>query len=153
MNILIADIECDSLKPSVIWMVGTLNYHTDEYISYHGDTLVDGLLALESADKLIFYNGTGYDVPVIERLTEGLIKINKKRIIECLTLSRRFTTLKNHKLKTWGEMFDFPKGDHSDFSKYSPEMDIYCERDCRLTKLIFDLLNDISMEQGNESLI
>jgi hypothetical protein len=153
MKVLITDLECDSLKPSTIHMVGVLNYFTDEYMSYHGDNVVDGLLEIESADLLIFYNGTGYDIPVIERLTNGLVKINRSKVIEVLNMSRRYVTMENHKLKQWGKLFGFPKGDHSDFSKYSPEMDIYCERDCRLTKMVFDILNEIAMEKGNKCLI
>jgi uncharacterized protein YprB with RNaseH-like and TPR domain len=109
MKVLITDLECDSLKPSTIHMVGVLNYFTDEYTSYHGDNVVDGLLEIESADLLIFYNGTGYDIPVIERLTNGLVKINRSKVIEVLNMSRRYVTMENHKLKKWGQLFGFPK--------------------------------------------
>lgn len=153
MSILIADLECDSLKPSKIHLVGVLDYHTDEFTDYNGDNVAEGLVRIASADKVIFYNGLGYDVPVIERLTEGLVVFDRKRIIECLDLSRRYVTMKNHKLKTWGEMFDFPKGDHTDFTKWSPNMSVYCERDCRLTKLVFNLLNELAMENGSPNLL
>ncbi len=154
MSILIADLECESLKPTTIHMVGVLDYDTDEFYDYHGDEVVDGLLRLQEADRIIFYNGRGYDVPVIEKLTAGLVTISPTQIIETLDLSRRYVhNLENHKLKTWGEVFDFPKGDHNDFTKWSPEMSIYCERDCRLTKLVFNFLNGLGVEQGAQCLI
>lgn len=153
MSVLIADIECDSLKPTTIHMVGVLDYFTDEFIDYNGDNVAEGLIRISEASQVIFYNGLGYDVPVIERLTEGMISLKKDRIIECLDLSRKYVTMKNHKLATWGELFDFPKGDHTDFSKWSPEMSIYCERDCRLTKKVFDILNELAIEKGSPNLL
>lgn len=153
MSVLIADIECESLKPTTIHMVGILDYFTDTFTDYHGDDVAEGLVRLASASQVIFYNGIGYDVPVIERLTEGMIMFERTRIIECLDLSRKYVTMKNHKLATWGELFDFPKGDHNDFTKWSPEMSVYCERDCRLTKKVFDILNELGMEKGSPNLI
>jgi len=153
-QILIADLETDSLRPSTIHMVGLLSYTTDEFFDYHGEEgVAEGLMRMAEADMLIFYNGVGYDLPVIERLTEGLIKIPKTKIIETLDLSRRYASLPNHKLKQWGEIFDFPKGDHKDFSKWTPEMGVYCERDCRLTKKVFDLLNEMAIEKGHGDLL
>lgn len=153
MSVLIADIECDSLKPTTIHMVGVLDYFTDEFIDYNGDNVAEGLIRIAEASQVIFYNGLGYDVPVIERLTEGMISLKKDRIIECLDLSRKYVTMKNHKLATWGELFDFPKGDHTDFTKWSPEMSVYCERDCRLTKKVFDILNELAIEKGSPNLL
>ena len=153
MQILIADIETDSLKPSTIHMVGLLDYHTDEFFDYHGEELVDGLLRMAEADILILYNGIGYDIPVIEKLTNGLIKFNRKRIIEVLNLSRKLVQLENHKLKTWGNMFENYKGDHKDFSKYSVEMSEYCAQDCRLTKQTFDFLNELGIDKGHGNVL
>lgn len=152
-KILVADLECESLRPSIIHMVGILDYETDEFIDYHGADVSDGLLRLAKADKIIFYNGKGYDVPVISRLTDGLINLQPNQIIEVLDLSRRLVEMQNHKLKTWGEIFDFPKGDHTDFTKWSPNMSVYCERDCRLTKKVFDFLCLMAIEQGQGTLV
>jgi hypothetical protein len=151
--ILVADLECNSLHPSIIHMVGILDYITDEFHDYHEDDVAEGLLRLSTADKIIFYNGVGYDVPVIKRLTSGLVTIKRDKIIEVLDLSRSLVKLPNHKLKQWGELFDFPKGDHTDFSKWSPSMSAYCERDCRLTKKVFDLLNEMNVEKGRQNLL
>lgn len=81
MSVLIADIECESLKPTTIHMVGILDYFTDTFTDYHGDDVAEGLVRLASASQVIFYNGIGYDVPVIERLTEGINPLNH-RIVE-----------------------------------------------------------------------
>lgn len=153
MSILIADIETNDLDPNIIWMVGVLDYKTDVFTSYHGDDVAVGILRLLEADRVIFYNGLGFDVPVMERLTEGLAKFDRQKIIECLNLSRSYVSMANHKLATWGEIFGFPKGDHSDFSRYSEEMRAYCERDCRLTKMIFEFLHEQHIKRGKKTLL
>lgn len=135
-------------------MVGVLDYITDEFRDYHGDDVAEGLVRIAEADCVIFYNGKGYDIPVIVRLTEGLVTFDPECVVECLDLSRKHVReLDNHKLKTWGEIFEFPKGDHTDFSKWSEEMSEYCERDCRLTKKVFDFLNHLAKENGSVCLI
>lgn len=152
-EVLIADLECDSLRPSTIHMVGVLCLKTDQFTDYNGDRVAEGLVRIAEAKQVIFYNGLGYDVPVIERLTDGLVTFERERIIECLDLSRKLVKMKNHKLITWGDVFDFPKGDYHDFTRYTPEMSVYCERDCRLTKKVFEFLNEFGMEQGSPNLL
>ena len=154
MSILIGDIETNAIHmPSDIWMVGVLDYDSDVFTAYHGDDVAEGLLRLAEADLAIGHNFKGYDIKNIERMTAGLVKFDMRKVIDTLDLSRRHATLKDHKLKTWGEMFDFPKGDYTDFSRFRPEMIPYCERDCRLTKLVFDLLNDLAVEKGQQCLV
>ena len=153
-EILVGDIETDAIyMPRNIWMVGVLNWETDQFDAYTGDDVVDGLIRLAEADLAIGHNFVGYDVKNIERMTNNLVKFDRKKIVDTLDLSRKFVELKDHKLKTWGELFDFPKGDYTDFSKFDPKMVPYCERDCRLTKKIFDFLNELSIEKGNECLV
>ncbi len=154
LSILIGDIETDAIHmPRNLWMVGVLDYFTDEFTAYHGDDVVDGLLRLSEADLVIGHNFKGYDIKNIERMTDQLVMFDRSRVVDTLDLSRKHAKLKDHKLKTWGEMFSFPKGDFTDFSRFSPEMIPYCERDCRLTKLIFDLLNEMAVEKGNRCLV
>lgn len=154
MNILIGDIETDAIHmPRNLWMVGVLDYVTDEFTAYHGDDVPEGLLRLAEADMAIGHNFKGYDVKNIERMTNGLVKFDVTRIVDTLDLSRKYAKLENHKLKTWGEMFDFPKGDYTDFSRFDPAMIPYCERDCRLTKKIFEFLNEMAVEKGAQCLL
>lgn len=154
LSVLIGDIETNAIHmPTDIWMVGVLDYDSDEFTAYHGDDVVDGLLRLAEADLVIGHNFKGYDIKNIERMTNRLVTFDMSRVIDTLNLSRKFADLKDHKLKTWGEMFNFPKGDYHDFSRFRPEMIPYCERDCRLTKLVFDILNEIAVEKGNRCLV
>jgi len=144
-GVIVCDIEADGLSPSVIWMIGVLDLDTDQYESYHGDRIVEGLMRLEEADMIVGHYFRGYDAKVIRELTQGLCVIEDDRIVDTCELSRSlFPELPNHKLSTWGKILGFPKGDYSDWSCYSPEMDAYCERDVRLCGRIFEFM----MESG-----
>lgn len=139
-EILIADLETDGLKPSKIWMVGILDYNTDEFTSYVGDDEVPiGLMRIAQAERVIGHNFRGYDKKVIEKLTEGLIKLDNARIDDTVEISRSlFPKMDNHKLATWGEIFGFPKLDFHNFDEWDPKMIPYCQRDCELNKVLYD---------------
>lgn len=145
--ILIADLETNSLNPSVIWVVGVLDFETDEFTSYtHPEgNVAEGLLRLLEADLVVFHNGKGYDVPVIKRLTEGLVEIPEEKIVDTLELSRKMVKMKNHGLEAWGEIFDLNKTKDTipNFDCFWPQMVPYCERDCRITKKLFELILEL----------
>jgi DNA polymerase III alpha subunit (gram-positive type) len=154
MPILVGDIETDAIyMPRNIWMVGILDYHSDIFTPYYGDEVATGLLKLMEADITIGHNWRRYDVKNIERMTKNLIKIDQSKIIDTLELSRKFCKLTNHKLSTWGKMMNFLKEDYSDFSRFDKKMIPYCERDCRLTKKVFDILNEMNIESGYTDLL
>jgi DNA polymerase III alpha subunit (gram-positive type) len=153
-RILIGDIETNAIHmPHSIWMVGVLDWRSNEFTAYHGDNVVDGLLRLAEADVTLGHNWRQYDVKNIERMTDRLVTFDQSKIIDTLELSRKLCKLKDHKLKTWGEMFGFPKGDYTDFSRFRPEMIEYCKRDCEITKMVFDFLNELAMEKGRQNLL
>ncbi len=148
-KVLVADIEADGLKPTTIWVVGVLDWETDEYTSYTGDDIPEGLVRLMEADLVVGHNFRGYDAPQIERLTGGLVTIDRTKIWDTCDKSRKLVKeLKKHGLKEWGEIFGFPKGDHTDWSRLSPEMEVYCERDVRLTRKVFDFLMELEDQQA-----
>lgn len=154
-EILIADIETNAIhNPNVIWMLGVLSYDSDEFTAYVGEEqVVDGLLRLVEADCIIGHNFLGYDTKHITRLTNGLVTLPKRKIIDTCKLSKTYTALPDHKLKTWGDLFGFPKGDYTDFDRFDPEMIPYCERDCRISKKIFEFVNELAQEHGSPCLL
>ncbi len=143
MSYYILDIEANGLKPTKLLMVGVLNYETDEFVDYNGETMADGLMVVDEADIVFVFNRS-YDINNIQKLTENMIEFKKVIIVDVLELSRKHVKfLPNHKLKTWGEYLNYHKGDYNQFEYYEPEMGIYCERDCRLTKKIFDFIREM----------
>jgi DNA polymerase-1 len=95
----------------------------------------------DKADVLIGHNAVSFDFMCLEKL------FNYKpqcEVIDTLLLSQilNYNAKGGHSLGAWGEKLNYPKGDFNDFSKYTPEMDIYCERDVSLTVKVFKLLEN-----------
>lgn len=148
---IVSDIETDGLNPTVIHLIGILDYDTNEYHSFYGDKIKDGLLILANADNIIGHNFIKYDAKVIKKLTYGLIDLDHEKILDTLVMSRiYFPDFPDHKLSTWGEYLDFPKLEFEDFTQLSDEMIEYCERDVRLNRLMFDIIKEkMEEEHGN----
>ncbi len=144
-KILVADIECDGFSPSVIWVLGILDWETDTYTSYTGEDVAEGLMRLAEADLAVGHSFKSFDAKQIKRLTDGLIDLPEDKIYDTCEKSRKLLKedMQKHGLKEWGEIFGFPKGDHSDWTQLSPEMITYCERDVRLTRMLFDFLLEL----------
>lgn len=94
------------------------------------------VMYLNEADTLVGHNIIGYDIPALNKLAS--LKIREDiNIVDTLILSRLayydadFSF--SHSLNAYGQRLGFPKGDHSDWTKYSPEMDEYCKRDVDVT--------------------
>lgn len=140
-SLLVGDIETNGLKPNTIWMVGVLDIQTDVFTPYVGDDVAEGIVRLAEADLCIGHHFLGYDRKVIEELTGGLVRFKPERIVDTLKLSQKLMPhLKNHKLETYGELFDYPKLPFKKFDVFDPAMIPYCERDCRLNLRTFHFL-------------
>ena len=142
MSILVGDLETNGFKPDRIWVVGVLDVETDEYTSYVGDDVAVGLMRLAEADLVIGHNFKEYDAKVISKLTESVIEIPNEKIIDTLELGRMlFPQMPNHKLATWGEMLGLAKIEYEGgFDEFNEDMLPYCERDCRVNKLLYEFL-------------
>lgn len=142
-EILVADLETDGLKPNRIWVVGIISMETGEYRAYVGDEEVpEGLMRLANAERIIGHSFKSYDAQVISKLTEGLIVIDPDKIDDTVEISRAlFPNLKNHKLKTWGEILGVPKIEYTGgFDEFHEDMLPYCKRDVELNKLLYEFL-------------
>jgi DNA polymerase-1 len=116
------DIETNGLTPDKIWCVAdsTGFFSTEEY-SFNDEDMYYG------------HNSIGFDLPVLANIW-GLCggRSNQR---DTLVLSRLANPSRagGHSLDAWGRLLGFPKGEHSDWDRYSPEMQRYCERDVQLT--------------------
>ncbi len=133
---LVFDIETDGLYANVsnFWVGYTYCIETKEYNVYRDvDRMVE---SLNEATTLVGHNIIGYDIPVLDKLSTGQLDPSIK-VIDTLILGklayydqdRSFS----HSLEAYGMLLGFPKGEYSDWSKYTPEMDIYCKRDVEVT--------------------
>ncbi len=131
------DIETDGLEPTVVWCIVVQNVDTKEVITFTPDTVSTFNDWMVEADTLIFHNGIGYDVPVMKKLL-GTDFTNTK-VEDTLILSQLDSPRREggNGLKSWGDRFGYPKGDHEDWSCYSEEMLTYCVRDVEITTKLY----------------
>ena len=119
---IVFDIETNGLTPDKVWCVADSNgvFSTEDYTFNDKDTYYG-------------HNSIGFDYPVLNAIWGcGTHAINQR---DTLVLSRLANPSRSggHSLSNWGNALGFPKGEHSDWSAYSPEMQRYCERDVQLT--------------------
>ena len=130
------DLEADGLNPTRIWCVVTRENGVNTVHKTPG-SLCD---ALEGSTSVVGHNLIGYDLPVLKRLWD--VSIAPERVVDTLVLSRLHDPSRagGHSLKAWGEILNFPKGDHDDWSCLSTAMIEYCERDVEVTEAVHKLL-------------
>jgi len=137
------DIEADNLRNEAtsIWCVCVANLQDKSE-----QTFLDAAsfrVWLEEEDRvLIGHNFLSYDAPVLNRLWGTRISVSQ--VIDTFILSQMYSAnlTGGHALDGWGLRLGYPKGDYSDFSRFTPEMLKYCRRDVRLTALTYLRLTD-----------
>jgi DNA polymerase-1 len=143
MKNIIVDIEADGLLTDLtsVWCIAIkeVNGSTLSFSDYD-DNLPDNAAAIpymEAAERIIGHNFIRYDAPAIEKVMG--YKIPNEKIYDTLIMSRlnQFNRIGKHSMKSWGENLGFPKGDYSDWSKYTPEMMTYCIQDVNVNEAIY----------------
>ncbi len=137
-NLVFCDIETDGLDATAIWCVVCRNNGENEVL-YNEEQFKEYSRNREGA-SWVFHNGTGFDVPVLERLFS--YSFDRSLVVDTLVLSRLANPSKSggHSLRNWGNTLGFSKGDHKDWSQLSDEMIQYCIRDVELTEAVYERL-------------
>ena len=136
-NTVFLDIEADGLNPTKIHCVVTKRPNEAHLTHLSRRSLMD---ELARGGKICGHNLIGYDVPVLNRLWGT--RIPEYRVLDTLVLSRLFHPDLDggHSLAAWGTRLGFPKGDHSEWEVFSPEMVEYCKRDVDVTEKLHNAL-------------
>ena len=132
------DIETDGLDASVIWCA-VCRYNNVNTVICNERDFKDYVANLPEA-TWVFHNGIGFDVPVLNRLWG--VAFDKSNVCDTLVCSRLSDPSRSggHSLRNWGNILGFAKGDHSDWSRLTPEMIDYCIRDTELTQAVHEAL-------------
>ena len=132
------DIETDGLDPSVIWCAVCRHNGESEVICNEKD--FKEYVSRKAPVTFVFHNGIGFDVPVVERLWN--FTFARDSVTDTLVLSRLADPSRSggHSLRNWGNTLGYAKGDHSDWSRLSPEMIDYCIRDTEVTQEVYKRL-------------
>lgn len=130
---LFADVEANGLLDTLdrLWTI-QLAEDDEEPVVYADQpgfpSLSLGLQRLSEADKVVFHNGLGFDYWAIEKLYPGVLEPSK--IIDTLVLARlRSPESKSLSLAALGEELGIKKGEHDDWSTFTPEMVSYARQD------------------------
>ena len=137
------DIETNGLDPDTIWCIVAQDVDTKEITLFTPPNIQEFKEWTMSGkvDTLVFHNGYGFDIPVLSKLlgvTFTGITLEDTMILSQLTDPQRQG---GHSLASWGERFDFPKGDHTDWTQFSDEMLEYCIRDVEITTKLYNTLD------------
>lgn len=149
-NYWVIDIECDSLNPTVIWCCVVKNLHTEEVLvftdkeefsEFHKDTFI-----------YVGHNIVSYDIPVLNRLWEASIDLDK--VCDTLVLSFLYNPAieGGHSLDAWGHRLKYPKIEFNDYTRFSPEMLTYCKGDVELTFRLFRAITEKMLKLGYSEL-
>ena len=145
----VGDIECNGLSPTRLFMIGVQDMISGEYRSFVGpDEVAEASYYMAMTSKIVCgHSFRSFDAKWIKNLTT--LEISGDKIIDTVEVSRRFMKkFENHKLKTWGEFFDYPKLEAPLFEHFTPQMIPYCQRDVNLNRRVFDYLFEQAVEQN-----
>lgn len=143
VNVVI-DIECNALiNPDKIWLIVCKDLASNSYHSFRNitDDEKERLRFIEftkGVDLWIGHNLLGFDYPVLNN--HGLLELEDvgKSCLDTLIISKLVDyPRKGHSIEDYGEEFGLPKGDFSDWSQYSKEMEEYCIRDVDICHKIY----------------
>jgi DNA polymerase-1 len=141
MTEFIIDIETDGLKPSQIWCCGVKEKGKAGFLAM---TAGDLQKVINENKGATFYahNGNNFDYPILRELWGS--DFNGVRLADSLVLSRKANPKRpdGHSLKAWGKRLGFPKGDHSDWSRFTPEMGTYCIQDLLVTEKALEVIQE-----------
>jgi hypothetical protein len=133
------DIECNGFKPTKIWVISMVDLITRQRESFVGmERIAVAIQRLQEARLLVGHNIKTFDIRVIEKIMDGVVTFDRTKVLDTLYLSKALVKMDDHKLETWGELLDFPKGNTPfSFYRYDSRMVPYCERDVDLNLQVF----------------
>jgi DNA polymerase I len=140
MKRLAVDIETDGLDAKEIYCVVARDLDEKRTYTFTPKTLENCKQLLESADILVFHNGVSFDAPVLKRLLNINIPLDKIR--DTLILSQMTNPVREggHSLDAWGKSLGYKKIEFNDWSGYSDTMLKYCIRDVEITERVYNAL-------------
>lgn len=143
---IVADIECNRLiNPDKIWVIACKNFDTGEITIFRkvSDDVSEAQRFRDFAQGVklwIGHNWLGYDGPILAELLGCDLVVDPARSLDTLVVSKLLDYSRDgHSIEDYGKQFNLPKGEFSDWSAYSEEMEKYCVRDVEITERVYRL--------------
>jgi DNA polymerase III alpha subunit (gram-positive type) len=149
------DIETDGLKPKHIHMMCMTDLVTWENKTLVGlDEVTLGIQMLDEAKMIVGHAINYFDCPVVEAMTENLIKLPRMKCVDTLEMSKHLCPeMRAHGLKEWGAVLGLPKLEQPNFDAgFTEEWIPYCERDVELNCKVFLVLLEKLFQRYPEEL-
>lgn len=146
---LVFDAESDGFLEvaKVVWCITTKDIDTGDILSFEPHQIKEALEHLAQSEVLIGHNIIKFDLPLFEKL-HGFKYSGE--LIDTLVVSRLqypdrpnpkgYTGKAPHSIEAWGYRLGRGKPDHTDWSKYSPEMLHRNVEDVEINHLVYDYL-------------
>jgi DNA polymerase I len=135
------DIETNGINPTKIWLIvcrelDNDSLHVFRRISDDPQALQDFKDFARDVKFWIGHNCIDYDIPVIRDLISFNIPLD--RTVDTLVVSKLMDFDRDsHSIESYGEEFNEPKLEFSDFSRYAESMVEYCIRDISICTRIY----------------
>ena len=163
------DIETNGLLDvlDTIHCIVLKDIETEKVYSFTPDKVEEGLKLLSEADVIIGHNIIKFDLPAIRKVYPNFK--TRAHATDTLVCSRLiwsdvktqdfqnasrygFNTklIGSHSLKAWGVRLNLHKGkfcENTDWKKWSPEMQDYCEQDVEVNNLFFRVIESKKYSQ------
>jgi len=137
----VLDVEGNGYNPTKVWLVVCLDVvtgHTHIFRNLSDDPAERDRFInwFDGVELCIGHNILGYDLPVLDRLLG--VRFDVEKCLDTFIVSKLVDyPREGHSVESYGIEFGLPKGDHSDYTKWSQEMEDYCIRDCEITLRIY----------------
>jgi len=133
------DIEGDLIPSTVIWCLCAVKFDTKEEVRLRTSKSIREWIDARKKEgcRFVGHNIIGYDAPTLNRLLGTSLTIAD--LVDTLVMSMVYSPSipDGHGLGAWGLRIKHPKGDHSDFSKWSQEQEDYCLNDAILCMKVY----------------
>lgn len=139
----VCDIEANSLtNPTKIWLIVCKDITTGQYHIFR--RLTDDAKEAErwrsfaeGVTLWVGHNWLGYDLPNLRR--HHLVLPVQGSNLDTLVISKLIDYSRSgHSIEHYGNEFGVPKGKHTDWTKWSQEMEDYCVRDVDICHRIYN---------------
>jgi DNA polymerase-1 len=142
---IVFDLEADDLLygATKIHCGTTQELETGE-LHHYGPDRIDQLIdVLLEADLLVGHNIAGYDLPLIEKITNEPYLFLKylDKVRDTYVMSKLlYPTRNSHSLEAWGTKVGISKPEHEDWSVYSKEMEYRNVEDTKINTKVYQYM-------------
>jgi DNA polymerase-1 len=138
----VIDIEANGLEnPDRIWLIVCKDIDTGQLHIFKEEDREKFIEYSKQVTLWIGHNVLGYDFPCLINVW-GFVLPPMPNVIDTLIISKLSNYSRDgHSIESYGLEFGYPKGEYSDFSKYTPEMETYCVRDVEICHRVYNALS------------